>query len=292
MALPEIAATAVAAVGAAEKVIEIAGEAIALAERSCVIDIANMTAETFEFGGSSHESGAFGQHPPPRIEPFDNAVMTSQSTAFAQGAVGTMRFNGRDVSLDVDFGNPFVGDNRIDGRLGGGRAGEFQVHTVAGGGNTRARLTCVVTHPIQDNWRFCGKCHGLFFNGPDQQNHRCPAGDFHLPLGFNFVLPHSIAEGPRVQANWRFCGGCHGMFFAGPDQQNHRCPAGGLHNPLGLGFALPHDLPETRSLQANWRFCGGCHGMFFNGPDQQNHRCAAGGLHNPLGFTFALPHVP
>lgn len=280
---------AVELVGAAKTVIDGLGSALEAFERSCVIEVDNLTAESLEVGPHSHESGAFGQGPM-RIGPFDHALMSSHSTAIAQGAVGSFSFTGRDLNLTADFGNPFIGSNRIDGRVSGGRAGEFQVTTTAGSGDRGALFRSVLLTPLQDNWRFCGRCHGLFFNGPEQQNHRCAAGSFHVPLGFNFVLPHSISEGPRIQSNWRFCGRCHGMFFNGPDRRNHRCPAGDLHDPLGLVFGLPHDLGETRSLQSNWRFCAKCHGMFFNGPDRNNHRCPAGGLHDPQGFLFALPH--
>ena len=41
----------------------------------------------------------------------------------------------------------------------------------------------------QDHWRFCDKCHGLFYeNAP---NSVCPAGHQHEAQGFMFVLPHT-----------------------------------------------------------------------------------------------------
>jgi hypothetical protein len=109
MALPAIATTAVAAVGAAKAAIDALKAAIEFAERSCVIEIDNMTADSLELAHASHESGAFGQHPPPRIAPFDHVLMSSHSTAIAQGAVGRLGFTGRDMRLDIDFGNPFAG---------------------------------------------------------------------------------------------------------------------------------------------------------------------------------------
>jgi len=196
------------------------------------------------------------------------------------------------VSLTIHFSNPFVGGNHAEVEVSGARAQEFEVSRSAGGGNTGAHFRYVLTHPVQDNWRFCARCHGLFWNGPDQVNHRCPSGEVHLPLGDEFTSVHSVPEGPRIQAGWRFCPRCHGMFFSGGDPSNHRCPAGGLHDAsVGLAFALPHDLPPNGALQTNWRFCTTCHGVFFNGPDRVNHRCAAGGLHDPAGFEFSLPHI-
>jgi hypothetical protein len=99
-------------------------------------------------------------------------------------------------------------------------------------------------------------------------NHHCPARELHLRLGLEFVLPHSIPDGPQMQSTWRFCARCHGMFFADSDTQHHHC-AGfqGVHDAAGLVFALPHDLPETATVQTKWRFCVNCHGMFFDGPE-------------------------
>ncbi|HEX6684826.1 MAG TPA: CAP domain-containing protein [Candidatus Limnocylindrales bacterium] len=102
--------------------------------------------------------------------------------------------------------------------------------------------------PGQPDWRFCGKCNGMFFSGPNgtyyRENQRCPAGGLHNPLGYNFVLPHDVPGTPTAQPDWRFCGKCNGMFFSGPNgtyyRDNQRCPAGELHNPLGYNFVLPH----------------------------------------------------
>jgi hypothetical protein len=284
--------TVIAVVGAVRGGVEAAQVAIDWAARSCVIEIDNMTAETLELTSQGHSSGGFAQSPPLRIGPWDHALITSHTTDIGQGAVGNLGFSGRDMGLLIDFGNPVVGENHLHASVVGSRAGEFELYTSAGPGNKGALFRCALSIPHQDNWRFCAKCHGVFFNGPDQQNHRCPAGDFHHALGHEFVVPHDVPDGPRLQRGWGFCTKCHGMFWTGPDQQNHRCPAGDLHNALGHVFALPHDLPETRALQANWRFCGKCHGMFWNGPDAQNHRCPAGELHNAMGWQYVLPHKP
>ncbi|HCT75392.1 MAG TPA: hypothetical protein DGT23_02110, partial [Micromonosporaceae bacterium] len=50
----------------------------------------------------------------------------------------------------------------------------------------------------QEDWRFCGNCHVMFFSGRDgsyyRENQRCAAGGLHNPLGYNFVLPYDVAE--------------------------------------------------------------------------------------------------
>ena len=46
--------------------------------------------------------------------------------------------------------------------------------------------------PIQDQWRFCDKCFGMFFDGAP--NTVCPAGDRHHAQGFMFTLPFGDPE--------------------------------------------------------------------------------------------------
>lgn len=144
----------------------------------------------------------------------------------------------------------------------------------------------------QDQWHFCQKCFGMFYNG-DQQGHRgrCPAGGGHEAHGFNFVLPHTWLQ-PNSQGNWRFCSKCFGMFYGGDPNNSGRCPAGGEHEMYGLVFALPHDIPEGPGTQQQWRFCDKCFGLFYNGdPQHRKGRCSAGEGHQAQGFNFVLPHT-
>jgi hypothetical protein len=96
----------------------------------------------------------------------------------------------------------------------------------------------------QKNWRFCYQCFGMFYDADNQRdsNIRCPAGGFHRAYGYNFVLPHDVAEGPNTQKNWRFCPQCFGMFYDAPNQREmkNRCPASDFHRPYGANFVLPH----------------------------------------------------
>ena len=43
----------------------------------------------------------------------------------------------------------------------------------------------------QADWRFCGKCQSMFYNGYDSKG-VCPAGGAHSAIGNNFVLPHDV----------------------------------------------------------------------------------------------------
>jgi hypothetical protein len=144
----------------------------------------------------------------------------------------------------------------------------------------------------QDRWHFCKKCGVMHFapsKGP------CVAGDEHEAQGFNFTLPHGIAEAPFTQRDWRFCRKCHGLFFGG---NPGRCIKGGGHDGKdSFDFVLTHSVPEAPGKQGKWFFCRNCSLMNF-GPF--NGRCIAEKLpgsairgHDDVGsFEFTLPHTP
>ncbi len=80
----------------------------------------------------------------------------------------------------------------------------------------------------QPDWRYCGKCGGLFWWGNSQPG-TCPRGGGHAPTGWNFVLPLSEAGGAG-QSDWYFCIRCGGLYWDG-DSNKGVCPGapgGGL----------------------------------------------------------------
>jgi hypothetical protein len=139
----------------------------------------------------------------------------------------------------------------------------------------------------QTKWRFCAKCHVMFYNGFDARG-SCPHdGGAHAPQGLNFQLPYGGPETDHAQRNWRFCRRCFAMYWAGATTQV--CNRGGGHDPTGsLDFSLPHDLPETVSAQSNWRFCDKCSDLFWAPAAESS--CSAGGPHAAQGWVFTLPH--
>jgi hypothetical protein len=137
----------------------------------------------------------------------------------------------------------------------------------------------------QDSWRFCNKCHGLFFNGYPNKG-RCPAGGGHVAQGYNFVLPYAVSESPQAQGAWRFCAKCQIMFFDGYPQKGV-CPGGGGHAAAGYVFVLPHDVRVSGLNQGAWRFCNRCDAMFYDGYSNKG-RCPAGGGHVAQGYNFVL----
>ena len=143
----------------------------------------------------------------------------------------------------------------------------------------------------QGDWRFCGKCFAMFFDGDPNRKGACPAdGQNHSANGFTFTLPHDIPEAGNGQGQWRFCDKCFAMFFDGDPNRKGVCDAGGGHQSQGFLFVLPHDVPGTATAQSAWRFCSKCFVMFFDGSDNKGH-CAAGAGHAAQGFMFVLPHL-
>jgi hypothetical protein len=140
----------------------------------------------------------------------------------------------------------------------------------------------------QGDWRFCGKCEVMFFDGFPTKG-ACAAGGPHSAAGFNFTLPHDGAPTPNDQGDWRFCQKCNAMFFNGFPSKGI-CVAGGAHDAAGYTFVLPHDVPASAVAQDSWRFCQKCSAMFFNGFPSKGI-CAAGGGHDAAGYNFVLPHV-
>lgn len=102
---------------------------------------------------------------------------------------------------------------------------------------------------VQRDWRMCGKCKALFFDGdPGGRKGACPAdGGDHMAGGFMFVLPHDVPGGPTEQTDWRFCSNCFVMFFDG-SQDKGNCAHGGGHQAQGFNFVLPHIDPHAQPI--------------------------------------------
>lgn len=140
----------------------------------------------------------------------------------------------------------------------------------------------------EGNWRYCYKCHSMFFNGAEWKG-RCPAGDAHVAKGYEFELAFGGKETSAAQAHWRRCTKCQSLFFNGYKRKG-ACAAGGSHTAdRARNFVLPHSLRETKYDQGNWRFCNKCQVMFFDGYEERG-RCAVGGAHVGQGYVFVLHH--
>jgi hypothetical protein len=108
----------------------------------------------------------------------------------------------------------------------------------------------------QKDWRFCGRCHGLFWapNGVVTDT-VCPVGgaehSFH-PQSWMFFLPNRQqgAGDTTGQPEWRFCARCHGLFWAGTTARGV-CPVkqgGGIR----LHPVMKADGTEFDPLAGEW----------------------------------------
>ncbi|MEU1506289.1 hypothetical protein [Kitasatospora sp. NPDC005748] len=272
-------------VGATNEAIKLAETLSDWAERSCIIEIDNLTADTWELVHHGSSSGTFQEPVTTRLAPFDHVLITAVSSAIAQGAVGELRIRSFDVDLVLNYSNPFLGDNDLDVRPEGRRSGEFQLETVARDGNKNAQFRCAVGQPYQESWRFCPKCHALFNEGPGSV---CPAGGPHDPVGWNYFLLHDVPAHPTLQAGWRFCPRCLALSDGNPGSV---CPAGGPHvTDVGWNYCVPHDLPDGPRVQRGWRFCPKCRGVSDGNPGSV---CPAGGPHvTDVGDVYNMAHKP
>lgn len=195
----------------------------------------------------------------------------------------------------------------------------------------RKRFYATVVHTgmmgDQSNWRWCGRCQGLWFAGnraPDGTPLLgfCPASGYHTLEGsanysLGYGVPINISHHYHLQSKWRWCPNCQGLFYAGTIDENGStktpdgifdfgtCPGspqGPNAGPHGEGGSLPYDLlypieenpPPIPGGQTNWYWCKKCQGLFFAGnkfPDGTPNLgvCPAGfDINNP---DHMLPHT-
>ncbi|MDF0653187.1 MAG: hypothetical protein P0121_17180, partial [Nitrospira sp.] len=116
----------------------------------------------------------------------------------------------------------------------------------------------------QTEWRFCGKCGTLFYDGYDNFKGVCHKGDTHKAIGLRFIIPAQETGAQAGQLNWRYCGKCASLFYDGYDNFKGICPKEGTHEAIGWNFLLPFE-PTGVLGQYDWRYCGKCAGLFWNG---------------------------
>lgn len=92
---------------------------------------------------------------------------------------------------------------------------------------------------LQQLWRACYKCQGLYYAGFPTAG-PCPVdnGQHSLTGSFKYALRYGENPSPYYQDAWRACSKCQGLFYGGHANgdalrpNNGVCPAGGDH--LGL----------------------------------------------------------
>ena len=125
-------------------------------------------------------------------------------------------------------------------------AGATSVCPVTKGAHARDQTTgnyalrCEPSGPsvqrVQNNWRWCKKCSGLFF---DSGSRICAAGAAHdASASGSYELNNDAVPGANEQGlsdaqdNWRWCSKCSGLHFGSGASV---CPAGGAHSSDGSG---------------------------------------------------------
>jgi Fungalysin metallopeptidase (M36)/Fungalysin/Thermolysin Propeptide Motif len=139
----------------------------------------------------------------------------------------------------------------------------------------------------QDNWTWCKKCQGLFFNGHPTKG-KCPAGGAHDgSASADYHIPNNWAAAPG-QDKWRWCHKCEAMYFSGNNQGV--CAAGGTHDQTGSGnYKLIFNAWGSPG-QYNWRWCKKCQALYFNG--NPTSTCPAGGMHDgSASGDYSLVHT-
>jgi hypothetical protein len=145
-----------------------------------------------------------------------------------------------------------------------------------------------IVHHVQDGWRWCRRCEGLFFGGNPTLG-ACPAqqGAPHADdASGNYVLAHNDPSAPG-QGDWRWCSKCQGLFFGG-GPTNGACPV----EPHGEPNEQPHDSTGSGDYtlvhqdsaapgQDGWRWCSKCQGLAW-GVDEPG-ACPAGAVHDHGG---------
>jgi hypothetical protein len=135
---------------------------------------------------------------------------------------------------------------------------------------------------VQENWRWCHFCQGLFFEGTPNQG-ACPGNptgrhDRH-PSG-NYVI---IDNTPNAagQREWRWCINCGILFFGGSTAIHGVCPGRfGPHDGTQSGdYTLFNNDPDAFG-QPDWRWCHKCDGLFFGKPTAIQGVCPSGGQHD------------
>ena len=141
---------------------------------------------------------------------------------------------------------------------------------------------------VQEGWRWCHKCEGMFYGlasaGAGGMG-VCPAGGTHDATGSGHYYERAGTDIAGVQqGGWSWCNKCMIFFYsrasAGAGGMGH-CPAGGAHsNALSTAYAAVLGEDAT-GQQGGWRWCRKCMGMFYARASAGLGVCPTGGAHDP-----------
>jgi hypothetical protein len=131
----------------------------------------------------------------------------------------------------------------------------------------------------QDEWRYCSRCKGMYYNGQQAGNGVCPAGGAHNPnLSGNYFLLHDYPPDPgKAQNGWAYCRKCHGLAWGGAIGV---CPAPGRGHDYTDSFEYDPwtTASSDGSRQPGWRHCLNCQVLHY-APVVAQSVCPHGGQH-------------
>ena len=187
--------------------------------RSIVVEVDNMTSRQLtRTDRTIFQTGGFGPTlPQGHIVPLRSDAFTFASR-FGEGVDGMVTYAIEEVGeFSVAADNPIVGNASVNVFSNATVDGFISIiGSHSGGNHNHARFEVIEKGlQAQSDWRFCRKCHSMFFDGFPGKG-LCGAGGGHEASGFVFTLPHSFtASREHFQSDWRFCRKCQSMFFDG-----------------------------------------------------------------------------
>ena len=152
---------------------------------------------------------------------------------------------------------------------------------------------------LQEGWRWCRKCQGLFYFGSRFDPHfgRCPAGGAHTTADSHlYYFTYNNDQPPPTIANsqfwWRHCRNCMGLSYN--NGVVGWCPGAGRHDHTGShNYYVRHDLEQVApGQQESWRWCDKCQGIFY-GPGLAVSACPKSGQHRigSTSFNYVLEYT-
>jgi len=97
---------------------------------------------------------------------------------------------------------------------------------------------------VQNDWRWCHKCEGLFYARGRAFTGRCAAGGAHENVNSGDYSLFYDVPGLGGQNEWRWCQKCEALFYSRGAGSTGVCPAGGAHEGQNSGdYTLFVPLP-------------------------------------------------
>ncbi len=137
---------------------------------------------------------------------------------------------------------------------------------------------------LQNQWRQCGNCLGLFFTGAvdpgsgEADPGNCPAtgGDHVANTGARLLAIRNEAR-PGAQDGWRRCEKCQGIFYG--LSPGGVCPEDHAPHQASEGETYAVGTGAATGAQPGWRWCQKCQGLWFS-TSPLGGSCPATGPHD------------